>query len=86
MGQAGGEDLRSAFSRGHPENCGEYLAIGESNPHEADEGHYRHESRHSQYPEVIIRAGDLEQLGDITEELMNYFVTTESDRQSTCCV
>ena len=85
MGQAGGEDLRSAFSRGHPENCGEYVDIGESNPHKAGKGHYRHESRHFQYSKVIIRAGELEQLRDITEELVNNFIPTESDRECTCC-
>ena len=85
MGQAGGEDLRSAFSRGHPENCGEYVDIGDDNPNEASKGHCRQDISNSNCYKVIIRAGELEQLRDITEELVNNFVPTESDRECTCC-
>ena len=97
MGQASREDLRPAFSRGHPENCGEYVDIGDDNPNEAGKGHCSHETNHPYYYKVrqdisnsncykvIIRAGELEQLGDITEELVDYSVPTESDRECTCC-
>ena len=80
MGKASRKDLRPAFSRGHPENCGEYVNIGDDNPNKAEKGNCRQEIDHSHYYKVIIRAGELEQLGDITEELVNYSITTESDR------
>ena len=69
MGQASREDLRPASSRGHPENCGKYVDIGDDNPNKADKGHYSHKINHSHYYKVIIRAGEFEQLGDITEEM-----------------
>ena len=81
MGQASREDLRPAFSRGHPENCGEYVDIGDDNPNEANKGHCSQEIDYPYCYKLIIRAGELEQLGDITEDLVNYFGPTESDRE-----
>ena len=86
MGQASREDLIPAFSRGHPENCGEYVDIGDDNPNEASKGHCRQDISNSNCYKVIIRAGELEHLGDITKELVDYSVPTESDRECTCCV
>ena len=86
MGQASREDLIPAFSRGHPENCGEYVDIGDDNPSETGKGNCSQETNHVHYYKVVIRAGELEQLGDITEELVNNFVPTESDKECTCYV
>ena len=86
MGQGSREDLRPSFSRGNSEHCGEYVDIGEDNPNEADKAYYRNKTNCSHDYKVIIGAGELEQLGDITKELVDYFGPTESDRECSCCI
>lgn len=86
MGQTSREDLRPAFSRGHPENHGEYVHIGEDNPNEAGKDQCRQETSHSYYYKVIIRTGVLEQLENITEELVDYFGSAEPDRKYGCYI
>lgn len=60
------------------------MDVGVGNGDEADECQHRHEGRHSNHSQVIIGAGELQQLGDITEELMDDFGPTEGDGSQRC--
>lgn len=62
------------------------MDVGVGNGDEADECQHRHEGRHSNHSQVIIGAGELQQLGDITEELMDDFGPTEGDGERGSCV
>ena len=67
--EAGGKGFVPSLLRGDPQHSPEDLNIGENNEHKTVKYQTQTNSKKSNFPEVEFGAGELEDVGDFTEEL-----------------
>ena len=86
MGEASGKGLGSPLGRWDPQHSREYACVGESNGEEAKKCHQGQKACDPKLTDILIRTGEFQELGNLTEELVDDVGTTEVDGESSRCM